>query len=398
MAMGEISVRWNFASLIIVAVLFGLSVGIYDLLFPYYLDDLGISFTNMGILFSASALIIALASVYIASASDVRGRKNYYSLGILLGSLSSFIAPLFTALPPLVISKTFREAAVNFRASLHGVLIYEFARGKFADFWAKSRGIEYLSEGSGQLLAGFLLVSIGFTHSFFMAGSLFALSLLVFTLGFREAKSPGGGGRPPGLRESFSLDLPGPLILLAASAFIFAVGLSVSHTFILPLFFAKKFGATVGQVALILGLHRMSFLPLLISGRVVKYSLRRVYIFTMIFEGVVISASGLIPGLLFSAAIWLTHDVLGASLWLPAQATLIQHYARDEYRGRDVSRVRAIGALGWIIGPLLAGWAAPVSISLPFVISGAIVASSVIPIFFLRDPDIEAEITVGGPD
>jgi len=395
--MGSISVRLNFASLIIVAVLFGLSIGIYDLLFPYYLDDLGVSFTSMGILFSVAALVIAFASVYIASASDVRGRKDYYSLGILLGSLSSFIAPLFTALPILVVSKTFREAAVNFRASLHGVLIYEFARGKFADFWAKSRGIEYLSEGSGQLIAGFLLITIGFTGSFFMAGLFFVASLLVFTLGFREARSPGSGGSPPSIRESFSLDLPVPLILLAASAFIFAVGLSVSHTFILPLFFAKKFGATVGQVSLILGLHRISFVPLLISGRVVKYSLKRVYIISMLFEGIVISSSGLIPGLFLSAAIWLTHDVLGASIWLPAQASLIQHYARNEFRGKDVSRVRAIGALGWIFGPLIAGWAAQVSISLPFIISGIIVASSIVPIIFVRDPETAPELRIGGP-
>jgi hypothetical protein len=296
-----------------------------------------------------------------------------------------------------VVSKTFREAAVNFRASLHGVLIYEFARGKFADFWAKSRGLEFASEGSGQLLAGFLLVSIGFTNSFFVAGLLFIASLLVFVFSFREARTPSSDSSPPSLRETFSLDLPRPLILLAASAFIFAVGLSVSHTFILPLFFAKKFGASVGQVAIILGLHRMTFLPLLVTGRVVKYSLKRVYIFTMIFEGIVLSASGLVPGLVLSAAIWLLHDIFGASLWLPAQAQLIQHYARDEFRGKDVSRVMAIGALGWIFGPLIAGWAAPLSISLPFVISGLIVASSVVPIVFVRDPDIRAELALGKP-
>ena len=54
MEMDGIGVRRNFATLIIVAILFGLSVGIYDLLFPYYLDDLGVSFANMGILFSVA--------------------------------------------------------------------------------------------------------------------------------------------------------------------------------------------------------------------------------------------------------------------------------------------------------------------------------------------------------
>jgi MFS family permease len=393
--MGSPGPRRNFAVLAMASVLFGLSIGIYDLLLPYYLDDLGLGFASMGIVFSLGALIVAFFSIYIASTSDAGTRKNAYSLGILLGSMSALIAPITASIPVLVISKTFREAAVNIRASLHGVLIFEFAREKFADYWAKSRGLEYLSEGSGQLIAGALLLTLGFLRSFLFASLLLVFSLAVFVLGFREQRKPPEQNPSPGVR-TFDRDMSRPLLLLTLSAFIFAVGLSISHSFILPLYFAKKFGASVAQVSLILGLHRMSFLPLLVTGRVVEFPLKKVYVASMFFEGMIILSSSVAPGLFLSAAVWLTHDVLGASLWLPAQASLIQYHARDEHRGRDVSRVRAIGALGWIVGPLVAGWASSISISLPFALSGLIVAASIIPILGVDEPPTKGRIEIGG--
>jgi len=108
-----------------------------------------------------------------------------------------------------------------------------------------------------------------------------------------------------------------------------------------------------------------------------------------LYEGFALAVSGAAPTLLTSAAVWLTHDVGGAGLWIPIQAGFIQRYARPELRARDASRVRALGSLGWIFGPILAGLLAPVSISLPFVASGLIVASSALPIVMLRDaPDL----------
>ena len=391
------NVNHNFAVLVLASVIFGLSVGIYDLLFPYYLDDLGLSFGSMGITFSIAALVVAFATVYTSSVSDVMGRKIFYSLGIGLGSVSAAMLPVFNSLPMLVVAKTLREGATRFRGSLHGVLIFEFARNRFVDLFAKSRGIEFLSEGSGQLMAGVLLVSLGFAKCFYFAAALLGVSLTIFFVGFREPKGPVQNKKPPGLRETFSPDLSKQLMLLAASSFIFSVGLSTSHNFIMPLFFAKKFGATVGQVSLILGLHRLSLaVPLLFSGMAIRWSLKRIYIFALLFEGITLSLTGLMPGLLASAGIFLMHDLFGAAFWMPVQAILIQHYARDRFRGKDVSKVMAIGFLGWIFGPLIAGWTSPVSLSLPFILSGILVASAIIPILLLRDPPAaEREIILG---
>lgn len=377
----------SLASLVVASAIFGLSVGIYDILFPYYLDDVGVGFEGMGIIFSLAALATAIGSVYIATASDLRGRKWSYASGIVLGSLSSAMIPFVRAVPLLAAAKTLREAATRFRDSLHGVLIFESARSKFADFFAKARGLEYLSEGSGQLVAASLLATLSFLGSFQLVALLLLVSLCIFYMGFRETREPDVARKRASLREAYSLNIPGPLKLVAVSSFLFAVGLSTSHNFIMPLFFSRKFGATVGQVSLILGLHRLSLaLPLLFSGMLMKRSLRKTIMLSMLYEGAAISATGLAPGLLASTAVWLTHDIFGASLWIPAQAVLIQHYARDKVRARDASKVIAVGALGYIFGPVIAGWTSSVSVSIPFILSGVVVAASGIPLLPLREP------------
>lgn len=379
----------NFTVIVVASIFFGASGGIYDLIFPYYLDKLGIGFATMGITFSIASLVIAVSSVYIAGASDLWGRKYFYSLGMGLGAISSAMLPVLNSVPFLIVSKTLKEASLRFRQAIHGTLIYEFAPARFADLYAKSRGIEYLSEAGGQFSAGALLVILGFTNSFFLCACLLAAAIAVFLPGFVEDRAEKGVETPSlGLRETFSPDLPRNLALIAISSFIFAVGLSTSHNFIMPLFFSKKFGATVGQVSVILGLHRLSIaLPLLISGMAVRFSWKKTYIVAIVYEGLSLTASGLLPNLYASAGVWLTHDLLGAAIWMPVQASLIQRFARQRTRGRDVSKVRALGFLGWIFGPLIAGWASPISISLPFILSGVIVTVSILPILALHEPD-----------
>jgi len=387
----EPGVRRNLVVLLSVCVIFGLAVGVYDVLLPYYLDFLGMSMQTMGLIFSVAALVIALTSIYIASLSDIWGRKSFYSAGVLIGALAASLTPLAKASPLLVVAKTLREAATRFRDSLQGVLIYEFASKRFMDFFSKTRGLEYLSEGSGQMVAGTMLILAGFSGSFYICAAMLLVAAGLFVAGFREQRrrDTAEASRLP-LGEVFSLRLPRPLALITVSSFVFSFGLSTSHCFIMPLFFAKKFGASVVQVSMILGLHRLSLaLPLIFTGALIRSSFKRLYFLSMLYEGFALALSGAAPTLLTSAAVWLTHDVGGAGLWIPIQAGFIQRYARPELRARDASRVRALGSLGWIFGPILAGLLAPVSISLPFVASGLIVASSALPIVMLRDaPDL----------
>ena len=85
--------------------------------------------------------------------------------------------------------------------------------------------------------------------------------------------------------------------------------------------------------------------------------------------------------------VWLAHDLIGAGVWVPIQSAFIQKYSREDRRGRDVSKVLALGSLGWIFGPLLAGGIFDRWYGGPFVLSGAIMILSAFVLFALKDHD-----------
>jgi MFS family permease len=80
----------------------------------------------------------------------------------------------------------------------------------------------------------------------------------------------------------------------------------------------------------------------------------------------------------------LSHDLIGAGIWSPIQATLIQRFSSDEKRGLDVGKVLAWGSIGAIFGPLIAGNLALISSKLPFFISGILIIIAVTPLLFLK--------------
>jgi MFS family permease len=171
------------------------------------------------------------------------------------------------------------------------------------------------------------------------------------------------------------------------------VGLSTSHCFIMPLFFSEKFGVSPSSVSTVMVIHRLtSVLPLLLAGYLPARHYRSIYIGAIVIEGLTIAASAIIPVFFWSAAVWLLHDLFGAGLWIPIQSAIIQDECREGSRGRDLSKTLAFAALGGAIGPVLAGYLSGMSISAPYLASGALVTASAAVLFALRlSPRLESQ-------
>ena len=92
-----------------------------------------------------------------------------------------------------------------------------------------------------------------------------------------------------------------------------------------------------------------------------------------LLTGVPMIISVLIPSLIPAYAIWLLHDVIGASIRAPALQTLTQSYSRDESRGKDTNMTSAFRNIGMIIGPVIGGYLADININFPFLIGGIII-------------------------
>jgi DHA1 family multidrug resistance protein-like MFS transporter len=146
----------------------------------------------------------------------------------------------------------------------------------------------------------------------------------------------------------------------------------------MPLFFANKFDASPQLVAIILALHRVVLaLPMIFMSKFITKNLKWIYIWFLAIQSISISATALIPSLWIAVVVWFIHDLVGGGIWAPAYYALLQQYSRSETRALDTSKVMAINQLGWVIGPLLAGWLFPIHVNYPFFFGGLISLSSV---------------------
>ena len=360
--------------LMFVSWLFGYASGAYEVLFPLYLDWLGISFSDMGILFGVTAAVILLFNVAIGSKSDVVGRKIFYAVGLALCGIVNLLVPFFRRLWESVLLSIGHSGATSIRATVHNVLLFELTRKAFVSAYSRVNGTEYFAQALGLLGAGLILAATSFSTAFMLSSAILFAALLVFLLGFRERRTVAvaeGRGRGP------NVYLPRELKIFAASGLIMAAGFGCSHGFMTPLFFVKKFGADQETVSLILTLHRLSYaVPLIFADKVLallrRHSLKSIVITLMTYQGVSIAIVAFIPSLLPATAVFVTHDLLAAAFWSPAQSALIQSFCREERRGADSSKVGSISSIGGIAAPFLAGLLATLDINFPFLASGAI--------------------------
>jgi len=312
-------------------------------------------------------------NIVIGSQSDVRGRKIFYTISLALCSAINFIIPLLRKFWETLVLSITQSAASSIRGSVHNVMLYEHARKTFLAAYSRVNGMEYFSQAIGLLGAGLILAASSFQSAFWVSALVLASALSIFAFGFKEEKvaarpedgAPKGGGPY----------LPRELKIFAVSGLVMAIGSGLSHGFVTPLFFVKKYGADQATVSIILTLHRLSFgLPMIFADKVLAYlrgfRQKTILIGLMIYQGVSISACAFLPDIISATIVFASHDLLAAAFWIPVLSVLTQSYCREGRRGADSNKVSSISSIGSIVAPFLAGILASVSIGYPFFASG----------------------------
>lgn len=375
--------RRNVVLLLVVCAGYGFSKGLFDLAVPLYLKKHGFSFRQIGYIFAISAFIIFFLRLYLARLSDLVGRKLLYIGSLALTCLSYVGFPHVQRLLGLALLKTGADLSFGVRETMHATALYESRAHGYLGLHGKTRGVEYLYMGLGALSAGLLIATTTYSVTFAVPAALLTATTVAFALWFREPADL-GTRRPGGLIELLTTAFPREIRVMAISGFVFGVALSASHFYLPPLFFQGKFGLTTQQIGRVQLVHVLSHVPaLFVVGWLVRRRLKAVFFVTLFVEGILLALTGCFGTLAPTLAFWWSHDVVGAGLWAPIQWALIQRYAREGSRGLDASVVPAATALGFIFGPLVTGYLKAVSISLPMIVSGAMMSVAALPLLWL---------------
>ena len=84
----------NVYVMIVVSILFGLSLGIYDFILPFYLESRGVPKVSMGYIFAAGALMPFFLRIGVGGWSDAVGRKLFYWLSIFACAAANALSPV----------------------------------------------------------------------------------------------------------------------------------------------------------------------------------------------------------------------------------------------------------------------------------------------------------------
>jgi len=389
----------NVKTVLFVSVLFGASTGIYEFVLPYYLKERGLSYEQMGAVFAVAAAGMLGLRIIMGRLADLWGRKLFYSLALGGSSVAIWLTSLVGSVAGQAALKTLREAMVLTRETVHPIVLYEESRGHFMRWLGKTRGFEFLLQAGGTVIAGVTIAGVlGTAGNLRLAALLTGVGFVLFWLVFRERWERGEQTAPKGgVWQLVNLDLHPNLKVLAVSILIFNIGLTVSHSFVMMLYFPDKFGVSKEVVGWVMVGHRLTIaLPLLfIAGTLVRRHLRAVYIWTLAAEGAAIAGSALIPHFYGAAGLWLVHDLIGAGVWTPIQSLIIQEYTRPETRALEMGKVLAFGGLGTILGPLLSGFLYRAGLNAPFIASGLLMIVAAMGLYGMKLERVEVAVGAG---
>lgn len=366
--------------------IFGFSFGLYEVLFPLYMNFIGISLLQMGFVFTISALLVALMNILVGEKSDVLGRKIFFSSALLLGGISHFTTSFFSSLIPLTILKILFDVSVTIKNAVFVPMIFDQDRDNFIPAYSKMSGLEFIFQALGLAFSGVLVELFGYQTTFIFSGFIQLVGFLIFSVLFVEGTRKHLNVKVR--EESSQLKFPRQLIILSVSGLILFIGSSASHSFITPLFFSEKFSLPPVTVSMLMTIHRLSLgIPLMYSDEIIKklkkFSLKFYLILFVSIQGLFTAVSTIPSMFVISAFLWLLHDILGASLWLPIRNYIIQLYCREGNRGKDYNLVSTISSIGSILGPFLAGVSGSFDINMPFFLSGIIIVVSNAPLLTL---------------
>ena len=361
-------------TLVVVTLGYGLVIPI----FPFYIEKLGGSGGELGVLVALSALTELLFGPLWGSLSDRVGRKRVLTVGVFGYGVSLVLMGLATRLWMLYAARAL--SGVLTAATMPSAMAYV---GDATSEENRGGGIGWLGSAAGLGIilgpgVGGWLGQDSLSRPFFVgAGLAWTALLLVAFLLPETAPSTSASDqtrhrplRLSQLREALSGPIGFPLFLLFLVSFALA-----NFEAVFGLYAAERFGfgpRRVGTILMVVGLVTTLGKGALTGPLTRRWSEKRVVQASMLAGAVgylvLLAAFDYVTILLATAAFVLSKTVLR-----PALLALISQRAGVE-QGAAMGLGNTFLSLGRIVGPLWAGFIFDVGLALPYLSGAALMA------------------------
>ncbi|HPH96178.1 MAG TPA: MFS transporter [Anaerolineaceae bacterium] len=352
---------------LISAIISGAALGVYRLLFNFFVLSQGYDETLLGNLVSASSLTSLLAALPMGYLADSLGRKRSLVIGAASVALAVLLMTLFPSVPMFISM----NVLLGLAQSLSGVSMSPFLMENSKEeertyLFSFSVGLQMISSSLGNWIGGYMPTWFGLWQNISSTGTeAYRLSLMVVACGAALALLPLVMMKLPRLTAAqrtvfapieYARKSPGLLAQLITPMFITGIGAGLFMPF-MNVFFRnvhQQSDAVIGTMfawgALAMGIGLMAAPPL--ADRVGKIQL------------VVLSQALSIPFLVmlgFSPIFGLSALAYYMRLGLmnmsgPVYQTFVMEKVDPSARATVASLVSMASNFGWAFCPSISGW------------------------------------------
>ncbi len=369
--------RRNMAILFATMVVVMLGFGIIIPILPFYIESMGASGKELGLLMATYAFMQLIFAPMWGSGSDRIGRKPILLVGVLGNALSLLLMGLASRLWMLFVARIL--AGVLSSATLPTAMAFVSDSTSDEDRGG-GMGLIGAAMGVGMILGpglGGWLAAIDLSFPFYLAAGLSLLVMIFIYFALPESLTEDRRSKETSKIKGLDvkqlwLALRGPLGYLMFLSFLLSFGMT-NFEGIFGLYALERYGygpSQVGTILVVLGIVG-AVVQMGLTGRLTKrWGERRV-----IQGSLVLSATGfalMLSATSFTAVLLTTgFYVMGQSLLRPALASLVSRRSHRAQQGMALGLHNSFMSMGRIAGPTWAGFAFDFNLMLPY-ISGAI--------------------------
>jgi len=374
-------------------VLANISGNMAIMLIPLYLDEMGASITQIGLVFTVLAVVSLVMQIFGGWISDSIGRLKAIAIGSVFGVVGGFLLVLAPSWQWMILALAINRIPGALVAPSFGAFIAENSKEeKRGQVFGVTDMIYQICGIVGPLLGGFLVIQFSYKLMFLVAAILYTLAAGLRIWMASTMKSASSREAQELSWESFSLNVKMLIGMIVGGGIITWIFLTdgIRDTAyqlsreIEPLYLEQIIGLNTQQIGILSSLFSVAWLTTpMLSGKLSDKYGERVPIsigFFLIFVAytIFLNVIGFIP----FAVVWVIFG-FAVGLLSPAYSSLISkvvpHDKLGAFNGLFYSSIGLISLPASYLGTLMWENISPKS---PFVVAAVASALTIIPIWF----------------